>query len=129
MARRKLKNLIYQMLEDYTEGDKPTRQDLWAVLEGLGTPSEVGRQIFNHYYLERKEFLRKAKRLAALASRVLYGISLALVILGIGLLAFGREKTALPLVLAVLCGGIGLALQVAFPGLYDKTYPESDAQR
>lgn len=123
-ARRRLKNLIYDMLQDYTEGDQPTRQDLWTVLEVLGEPSAVGQQMLGHYVRERKTFVRKAKRLAVLASRVLYGLALVLVILGIGLLAAGPTANALPLWLAAVCGAAALGLQVLFPGLFDKNYPD-----
>ena len=123
-ARRRLKNLVYEMLEDYTEGDKPTRQDLWTVLDVLGEPSAVGRQMLDHYVRERETFVRKAKRLAVTASRVLYALALLLVILGIALLAAGPTANALPLWLAAICGAAALGLQVIFPGFFDKNYPD-----
>ena len=124
-ARRRLKNFIYEMLEDYTEGDKPTRQDLWTVLEVLGEPSEVGRQMLDHYVREREVFIRKAKKLAKIASRVLYILAFFLVALGIAMLAAGPTANALPLGLAALCGVAALGLQIIFPGFFDKSYPES----
>ena len=124
-ARRRLKNLIYEMLEDYTEGDKPTRQDLWTVLDVLGEPAEVGRQMLDHYVRERKVFIRKARKLVMMVSRVLYVLAFLLVAGGIAALASGPTANALPLGLAAICGAVALGLQVIFPGLFDRSYPES----
>ena len=128
-ARRRLKNLIYEMLEDYTEGDQPTRQDLWTVLEVLGEPAEVGRQMLDHYVREREVFIRKAKKLAMLTSRVLYILAFVLIAYGIASLASGPAANAVPLGLAAICGAAALGLQVFFPGFFDKNYPAATHTR
>lgn len=119
-ARRRLKNLIYQMLEDYTEGEEPTAQDAFAVFDALGDPSEVGQQIFGYYDRERKENVRKAKKLARTVGFVLQVLAILLVVVGIVLLTVDTGASALPIGLAAVFGAITLALRVLYPGLFDE---------
>ena len=50
-AEKKLRGAIYEMLTEYTDGEKPVSRDARAILRELGSPDEVA----DSYYRQRKK--------------------------------------------------------------------------
>ena len=60
-AEKKLRGAIYEMLTEYTDGEKPVSRDARAVLRELGSPDEVA----DSYYRQRRKSGRKHGRMSA----------------------------------------------------------------
>jgi len=114
--RRQLKDLIYSMLEDFTEGDKPRMSDVYCVLDALGDPKEVGQNLLDEYVSVRKERVRRLKIIAQAGLIVSYAAAAVLVVGGIAALAFGMTDAAPMLVPGCGAGLFALALRTFVPG-------------
>ena len=60
-AEKKLRGAIYEMLTEYTDGEKPVSRDARAVLRELGSPDEVA----DSYYRQRRKTGRKHGKIPA----------------------------------------------------------------
>ena len=88
-AERDLKEVIYEMLEDYTEGERPVGRDARAVIRALGPAYYVASE-YNH----RKKKARRRRRVAAGRAldrlvHVILALSMTCVVLGAAALALG----------------------------------------
>ena len=88
-AEKKLRGAIYEMLTEYTDGEKPVSRDARAVLRELGSPDEVA----DSYYRQRKRSGGKHRRIPAGAAvkliKILMIISVVLVTFGTLLIVTG----------------------------------------
>ena len=53
-ARKALKDVIFEMLEDYCEGERPVGRDARAVLSVLGSPEELANQYYEFRSRQKK---------------------------------------------------------------------------
>ena len=60
-AEKKLRGAIYEMLTEYTDGEKPVSRDARAVLRELGSPDEVA----DSYYRQKRKSGGKRGRIPA----------------------------------------------------------------
>ena len=86
-AEKKLRGAIYEMLAEYTDGEKPVSRDARAVLRELGSPDEVA----DSYYRQRKrpkgnrgkitaETVARFTRLLMILSAVFVSIGILLIV-------------------------------------------------
>ena len=71
-AEKKLRGAIYEMLTEYTDGEKPVSRDARAVLRELGSPDEVA----DSYY-------RQIIRFMMILSAVLVTVGTLLIVTGV----------------------------------------------
>ena len=102
-AAKKLRGAIYEMLAEYTDGEKPVSRDARAILRELGSPDEVA----DSYYRQRKRTGGKHRRIpdgaAVSLIRFMMILSAVLVIFGTFLIVTGvTSNTALVFTGAVI---------------------------
>ncbi len=102
-AEKKLRGAIYEMLTEYTDGEKPVSRDARAILKELGSPDEVA----DSYYRQRRKAKGRSRRIPAGAAagifRLLMILSAVLVTLGTFLVVTGvTSNTALVFAGAVI---------------------------
>ncbi len=127
-AERELKDVIYEMLEDYTEGDRPVGRDARAVLKELGTPEEIAAQYYEHRRHTKKKIKMNTKKTIRLIVRIVFILSMALVVFGILILATGLSSNMLPILLGAILA-LGVILANMFLPMPDGQIREKRARR
>lgn len=122
-AENNLKDMIYEKLDDYTDGQRAVSRDVRAVLREIGTPDELA----DAYYKELARQKRKRKRESVgnleEASNVVLWVSILLVALGLILLACGVTSNVFPILL-----GAVMALSVMLSKTFGPTIERMDAK-
>ena len=122
-AERELRAAIYEMLDAYMEGERPVGRYARAVLKELGTPQQVAEDYIEERMGGRRRHLPDIKNAAPYMVRILFALSVALVIVGMVLLVTGLSNNMFPL----LFGGI-IALGVMIGELF-RPMPDQDLPR
>jgi hypothetical protein len=122
-AERDLKEVIYEMLEDYMEGERPVGRDARAVIRALGPAYYVASE-----YNQRKRKARRRRRLAAGRAldrliHVILALSMICVILGAAALALGITDNMI-----VIFTGAMPAIALVIIGMF-RPLPPQDRRR
>jgi hypothetical protein len=122
-AERDLKEVIYEMLEDYMEGERPVGRDARAVIRALGPAYYVASE-----YNQRKRKARRRRRLAAGRAldrliHVILALSMICVILGAAALALGITDNMI-----VIFTGAMPAIALVIIGMF-RPLPSQDRRR
>ncbi|MEE1197290.1 MAG: hypothetical protein UHS54_10560 [Lachnospiraceae bacterium] len=126
MAGKIISRMIYENLEYYTNGMKPTTSDVRAVLQEMGDPDELAYA----YYAEFHKPLFKIpnlKKMLKWITKIFTALALILVTVGIVGLIFGTANMQC-LVLGTVLGILVVLYQMAAPSDEGK-YIVSDAHR
>lgn len=115
-AERDLKEVIYEMLDDYMEGQRPVGRDARAVIRDLGPAYYVASE----YNQRKRKARRRRKAIAGRAMEKLIHAVLALsmicMILGVAALALGITDNVIVLFIGVV-PAIALAMISMFTPL------------
>ena len=119
-AERDLKEVIYEMLEDYMEGERPVGRDARAVIRDLGPAYYVASE-----YNQRKRKARRRRRIAAGRAldrlvHVIFALSMTCVVLGAAALALGITDN----MIAIFTGAM-LAIGLVIIGMF-RPLPSED---
>lgn len=119
-AERDLKEVIYEMLDDYMEGERPVGRDARAVIRELGPAYYVASE-----YNQRK---RKARHRRKIVMRwaferlvqIMFALSMFFVVIGVAALALGLTDN----MIAIFAGAI-LAIGLVIIGMF-RPLPDPD---
>ncbi len=122
-AERDLKEVIYEMLEDYMDGERPVGRDARAVIRDLGPAYYVASE-----YNQRKRKARRRRRLAAGRAldrlvHVILALSMICVVLGVAALALGITDNMI-----VIFTGAMPAIALVIIGMF-RPLPPQDRRR
>ena len=122
-AERDLKEVIYEMLEDYMEGERPVGRDARAVIRALGPAYYVASE-----YNQRKRKARRRRKIAAGRAldrlvHVILALSMICVTLGAAALALGITDN----MIAIFTGAMP-AIGLAIIGMF-RPLPPQDRRR
>ncbi|MDO4804930.1 MAG: hypothetical protein Q4A32_08945 [Lachnospiraceae bacterium] len=123
-AERSLKDVIYEKLDDYTDGQRAVTRDVRAVLREMGTPDELADAYYKEIARRKKNKKRDAAQNLEEASSVVLGVSVMLVVLGLILLACGVTSNVFPILL-----GAVMALSVMLSKTFGSTIKSIDTTR
>ncbi len=123
-AERDLKEVIYEMLDDYMEGERPVGRDARAVIRALGPAYYVASE-----YNQRKRKAKRRRRIAAGRAldrliHVILALSMTCVILGAAALAFGITDNMI-----VIFTGAMPAFGLVIIGMFRPLPPQDRRQR
>ncbi len=118
---RELKDIIYEKLDDYTDGQRAVSRDVRAVLREMGSPDEIADIYYAEIDRRRKKKARENKQSLEDASGVVFGVSIMLVILGLVLLIAGVTSNVFPILL-----GAVLSLSVMLSKMFGPTIEKLD---
>ena len=107
-VERKLKDTIYDKLDEYTNGQRAVSRDVRAVLREMGSPDEIANAYYEEAARRKKRTKKESDQNMEDASNVIFGVSVMLVILGMILL-------------------IALALSVMLSKMFGPTIEQLDA--
>lgn len=105
-AEKDLKKVVYAMLHDYCEGERPTGRDVRAIIQELGRPSEVA----DRYYYQQHRPRKKTSR--AVWRRRLQKLQLAVTVLAVCLIFAGVVQLFVGMAPNLLLFMIGTILAV-----------------
>lgn len=88
-AGKELKDVIYEMMEDYTEGERPVGRDARAVLRELGTPDEIAAQFYEQRKKQKKRMRVSTRKLLMILIRGFSAAAAVLIFTGVIFLAAG----------------------------------------
>lgn len=109
-ARRIILDTIYERLEDYTDGLRPIKKDVKAVLRELGSPAKVAYAYYDDFH-EPLFRMPDFKNLSVHAMQI--ATILAFVLVGIGVLQLlAGSGTVVSLVLGAVLGILAQFYQV-----------------
>lgn len=117
-AEKDLKEVIYEMLDDYMEGERPVARDARAVIRELGPAYYVASE-YNH---RKKKARRRRKMIAGRAFdrlvQIIFALSMTCVVLGVAALAFGLTDNMIAIFTGAILA-IGLVIISMFRPLPD----------
>ncbi|MDD3338547.1 MAG: CerR family C-terminal domain-containing protein [Lachnospiraceae bacterium] len=105
-AEKDLKKIMYSMLQDYCEGERPTGRDVRAIIQELGRPSEVADQ---YYYQQRRPRERTSR---AVWRKRLQKLQMAVTVLAVCLIFAGVVQMFVGMAPNLLLFMIGTILAV-----------------
>lgn len=121
-VERKLKDTIYDKLDEYTNGQRAVSRDVRAVLREMGSPDEIVNAYYEEAARRKKRTKKESDQNMEDASNVIFGVSVMLVILGMILLIAGVTSNVFPILL-----GSVLALSVMLSKMFGPTIEQLDA--
>ena len=89
-VRSGLKDMIYEMLTSYCEGDRPTLRDAREVLRAIGSPEDAALQYRRQMGLEVKKSRKKALRVLKHVQELAFAIATLLMISGLMSVVIGK---------------------------------------
>ena len=119
-AERDLKEVIYEMLDDYMEGERPVGRDARAVIRDLGPAYYVASE-----YNQRKRKARRRRRIVTVRAfdrlvHVILALAMTCVLLGAAALALGITDN----MIAIFTGAM-LAIGLVIIGMF-RPLPSQD---
>lgn len=124
-AERDLKEVIYEMLEDYMEGERPVGRDARAVIRELGPAYYVASEYNTRKRKARHKRKVVARRVFDKLVQVIFALSMFCVILGVAALALGITDNMIAIFTGAILA-IGLVIISMFRPLPD---PEKKRRR
>lgn len=108
-VERDLKDIIYQKLDDYTEGQRAVSRDVRVVLREMGSPDEIADLYYVELAKRKKKKRKKMSQSLEDTSRLILGAGALLIVLGMVLLITGVTSNVMPIMIgAVLALGVML---------------------
>lgn len=106
-ARMVITATIYERLEEYTNGLRPIRRDVKAVLRELGAPAKVAYAYYDDFHVPFRSRLN-TKNMLEYMMRIISVLALVLVVLGMGQLLLGSSN------IGILVAGVGFGIVTMF---------------
>ncbi len=120
-VERRMKDTIYEKLDEYTHGQRAVSRDVRAVLREMGSPDEIVNAYYEEAARRKKKKSRENEQNMEDALKIVWGVSIMLVVLGLILLIAGVTSNVFPILL-----GAVLALSVMLSKMFGPTIAEID---
>lgn len=120
-VEQRMKDTIYEKLDEYTHGQRAVSRDVRAVLREMGSPDEIVNAYYEEAARRKKKKSRENEQNMEDALKIVWGVSIMLVVLGLILLIAGVTSNVFPILL-----GAVLALSVMLSKMFGPTIAEID---
>ena len=100
-ARRIISGMIYEMLEEHTDREKPTAKEVREVLKELGTPGELAYAYYDEFHkplkihLDVKKIFQGLFRFITVLASILVAAGVISLVMGVGSMIYMVFGTAL----------------------------------
>lgn len=120
-VERKMKDTIYEKLDDYTHGQRAVSRDVRAVLREMGSPDEIADAYYQEAARRKKIKAKEREQNMEDNTKVIFGVSIMLVVLGLVLLVAGVTSNVFPILLGAI-----LSLSVLLSKMFGPTIEQLD---